>query len=654
GEPLLSGGEEGRLQASFDEANHIQILSSSGSLTRSSIDIVAGLGDEENIAAARRFGLMVDDTQVTTRFAGEFAFIPGTGNVSVDNIVTMTFDRDDSYNLDFVFDRKAENRLSSTSDMAFTLNGLQVVDGDASAVAAAINAAVTANETDGDGGSDMTGIVAATAIGNVVQIVVSDGIDTEISAPAGTLSSGDGKIDIQYHAAQAVSEPAIAALQLEQGQIFQFRVNGQTVQIDSTAAGISAATGGTIAGVIADAADAIRNAVQSTSGVGTATVTTANSLHGTSMIFDISDATGSPLVISGFDAVTAGDAYFLSGASVDTTLEDEVGAVEMVNDSAAVTQNGTLANAETLSQLDDSFAARSFDLRLAGDAIEVVVTEGKTAFSYDDINKITVFGDWTAGQQVSMDIFGETASFTVTDVDSYDNTLAGISEQLAAAINAAGISGLTAAKDAGANTVTLTANVNVTGATVGSGTQFIVHTPGDDATSKIRISGTDVAVGNATAATYTTGDAYTFSVLGEEVSFVVGADGFTNDIAGVSQQMKELIDGLNIAGLTVTANANTATTAGVDITRSLTGRATTGSTVVTNIISQTVMADVSASGSSLAKQRYRLSNMPGEDLIMFVGSDGARRVSLQYDMLPNAVPEVQREINIRVTDASEG
>ena len=34
-------------------------------------------------------------------------------------------------------------------------------------------------------------------------------------------------------------------------------------------------------------------------------------------------------------------------------------------------------------------------------------------------------------------------------------------------------------------------------------------------------------------------------------------------------------------------------------------------------------------------------------------SDGARRVS-KYDKLPNAVPEVQREINIRVTDASEG
>ena len=66
------------------------------------------------------------------------------------------------------------------------------------------------------------------------------------------------------------------------------------------------------------------------------------------------------------------------------------------------------------------------------------------------------------------------------------------------------------------------------------------------------------------------------------------------------------------------------------------------------------MTDVSASGSSLAKQRYRLSNMPGEDLIILVSNDGARRVSLQYDMLPEAMAKVQREINIRVTDASEG
>ena len=538
--------------------------------------------------------------------------------------------------------------------MAFTLNGLQVVDGDASAVAAAINAAVAANATDGDGGSDMTGIVAATAIGNVVQIIVSDGIDTEISAPNGSLSLGDGKIDIQYHAAQPVSEPALAALQLEEGEIFQFKVNGQTVQVDSTAAGIAAATGGTLAGVIADAADAIRNAVEATSGVGTVTVTTANSLSGTSMIFDISDATGGPVVISDFDATTAGDAYFLSGTSSDSSLEDEVDVVEMVNDSAATTQNGMIANAQSLPQLDDSFAARSFDLRLVGDAIEVVAIDGNVGFTYDNTDTISVSGAWTNGQQVSLDIFGETVSFTVEDDASYENTLAGITEQLAAAINSAGISGLTAAKNANASTVTLTAEVNVTGATTDAGTEFIVHTLGNNATSQIRISGADVAVGSATAATYTAGDRYTFSVLGEQVSFVVGADGYTDTIEGVSEQMKDLVDALNISGLSVTAQTSTDTTAGIDITRSLTGTATTGSTVVTNIQSLAAMTDVSASGSSLAKQRYRLSNMPGEDLIIVVGSEGARRVSLQHDMLPEALPKVQREIDIRVTDAAAG
>ena len=38
------------------------------------------------------------------------------------------------------------------------------------------------------------------------------------------------------------------------------------------------------------------------------------------MIFDISDATGGPVVISDFDATTAGDAYFLSGTSSDSSL----------------------------------------------------------------------------------------------------------------------------------------------------------------------------------------------------------------------------------------------------------------------------------------------------------------------------------------------
>ena len=64
--------------------------------------------------------------------------------------------------------------------------------------------------------------------------------------------------------------------------------------------------------------------------------------------------------------------------------------MEMVNDSAAITQNGMIANAQSLPQLDD-FAARSFDLRLVGDAIEVVAIDGNVAFAYDNTDDLCVW-----------------------------------------------------------------------------------------------------------------------------------------------------------------------------------------------------------------------------------------------------------------------
>jgi flagellin len=124
--------------------------------------------------------------------------------------------------------------------------------------------------------------------------------------------------------------------------------------------------------------------------------------------------------------------------------------------------------------------------------------------------------------------------------------------------------------------------MNVTNATVDSGASFITHTIGDAATSVIALSATDVAAPGTTD-TPASGDAYTFSVNGHELKLVVGTDGYTDDIAGVSEQMKDLIDALNIEGLTVTAN--TATNSGVSMARVLTGTGNVGSTVVTNITS---------------------------------------------------------------------
>ena len=122
------------------------------------------------------------------------------------------------------------------------------------------------------------------------------------------------------------------------------------------------------------------------------------------------------------------------------------------------------------------------------------------------------------------------------DDDSYANTLGGITEQLSAAINDKGISGVTSEKTANASTLTLTADMNAGNATVDSGSQFITHTLGDTATVVVGISGTDVAVASATAATYTAGDKYSFEVLGNKISFVVGADSYSNDKEGVANR----------------------------------------------------------------------------------------------------------------------
>jgi len=92
-----------------------------------------------------------------------------------------------------------------------------------------------------------------------------------------------------------------------------------------------------------------------------------------------------------------------------------------------------------------------------------------------------------------------------------------------------------------------------------------------------------VAVGSATAAGYASGDSYSFEVAGHKLDLVIGTDGYLDTKAGVAQQMKDLVMGLGLEG--VTATASTGTTAAITITRAMTGVANSGSTVVTNISS---------------------------------------------------------------------
>jgi len=73
GEPIVSGGETGRLQAFFDSSDRLNIVSTAGSISRSEITVEANLGDEANIEAAARFGLVTNQTQNATSFSSTTA-----------------------------------------------------------------------------------------------------------------------------------------------------------------------------------------------------------------------------------------------------------------------------------------------------------------------------------------------------------------------------------------------------------------------------------------------------------------------------------------------------------------------------------------------------------------------------------------------------
>ena len=73
GEPIVSGGETGRLNAFFDSSDRLNIVSTSGSISRSEITVEANLGDEANVEAATRFGLMTNQTQNATSFSSTTA-----------------------------------------------------------------------------------------------------------------------------------------------------------------------------------------------------------------------------------------------------------------------------------------------------------------------------------------------------------------------------------------------------------------------------------------------------------------------------------------------------------------------------------------------------------------------------------------------------
>jgi flagellin len=238
------------------------------------------------------------------------------------------------------------------------------------------------------------------------------------------------------------------------------------------------------------------------------------------------------------------------------------------------------------------------------EAAEVTANNVASAtLAYNDAGVLTVGGSFVDNQAFSFSLLGEDISVTTSTEDGFTDTKGGVAAQIAMAINDAGIHGITAAKTANADTVTITAKVAVENTAVNSGDEFLLASTGLSSPATLHINAD--ATNALSAASYATGDSYNFDVAGVSFSMVVGTDGFADDIDGVTAQMISTINAANIQGLTVAADKGT--TAGVSITRALTGTTagSAGSTVVTGV---SVMDANAGSGSAQSSQALSITD----------------------------------------------
>lgn len=79
-----------------------------------------------------------------------------------------------------------------------------------------------------------------------------------------------------------------------------------------------------------------------------------------------------------------------------------------------------------------------------------------------------------------------------------------------------------------------------------------------------------------------------------------------------------------------------------------------GDTIAAYALDDASPPSIKAGSASLAKQRYKLSGLPDEELIVFVGDKGAKRLTMQYDTVPSDMVQPHRDTGIRVVDPAAG
>ena len=332
----------------------------------------------------------------TSSLGSSASAVDGTGSVSasaqgtaaVENVVNLTFNGNDSY--DFVITLDDQTVADGTQER-ITISGGEVSGYSAQDVADKINTAIAATGATGYAERDLNGILTASASGNTVTLINKAGTEIDITSFA---SDGSGTMTVNpvtnttadsvtlENTAELTSmrnlggtqaTASTAALQLEAGKSFKFRVNDTLITVDTTTAGLAADGHADAAAAFDQAVIDIRNAIDATSGAGEATVAKVAGAASAHFTIDMSDATGNDIEISGFQKVTSSmveDGFF----TVDTDISAN-----------SIT---IIENDEYLTTDQDTSADNSNSLTIATNKT------GRIQFSNQDLSY--TFGiDWT-------------------------------------------------------------------------------------------------------------------------------------------------------------------------------------------------------------------------------------------------------------------
>ena len=188
GEAIVSGGEPGRLTAFFDAQERLHVVSTGGTIGKSKIEVLVDNDIPDNVNVARRLGLMDGLTQVTTRYSDESLVVEGTGVSGQDNVITLTFDDDDSYNFSLVFNDKPNSGTTAATHEQIDISNGSVASGDATDIKTKIDALISGN-------SRVSGVTTAVS-GKVLTLTITDGSKVEILRTGNTISAGTGKVAI--------------------------------------------------------------------------------------------------------------------------------------------------------------------------------------------------------------------------------------------------------------------------------------------------------------------------------------------------------------------------------------------------------------------------------------------------------------------------